>query len=169
MAYVIPLILTQGIYTGVITTISKITINSALLIKSIYNHENPDIIKIINELDLDQRFKIIQSVLYKLDLTTNNITLTNLDKTQIFNIIDEELNENDPIELCLKYIHENINQIHHNLVLINRKIDNHKKKWFNKWRTLNIEPYIQNIKNNSNKLNLRFDDLLKISSLLHNY
>lgn len=164
-----PLIITQGIYAGIITTISKVTINTALLIKSIYNHENPDTNKIINELDLDQRLKLIQSVLNKLNITSNNITLTNLDKTQIFNMIDEQLNENDPIELCLKYIHEAINQIHHNLVLINRKIMYHKSKWFNKWRTLNIEPYIQNIKYNSNRLNLRFDDLLKISSFLYNY
>lgn len=174
MAYIIPYtILAQGIYTGIIGTISAVTMGTCGMVKSIYTHKNPDVTKTIKELDIERRLRLIQAVLNsvnhhpKYDMA--KVKLNDLEKTQIFELVGKETNlDNDPIELCLIYLHETIQEINNDLTAINKKISYHRTKWFNGWRTLNIKSYIENLKINSALLNSRFDDLTKISAFLAN-
>lgn len=170
--YIIPTILAQGIYTGIISTISTVTMGTCSLVTSIYTYKNPDISSVIKELDVDRRLLLIQSVLNRIEntQTTNHqakMKLNDLEKTQIFELVGAEADlRYDPIELCLIYLHEIIQEIHNDLSKINGKIAYHHTKWFSSWRTLDLTNSINNLKINSKLLDRRFDDLTKISIFL---
>jgi len=164
-------ILAQGIYTGIIGTISAVTMGTCNIVKSIYTHKNPDVIKLLQELDIEQRLKLIQSVLNTIDdqskRDTAKMKLNDLEKTQIFELIDLEPNLNgDPIELCIIALHEKIQDIHNDLFNINSKVAYHNTKWFSSWRTLNVKALLDNLKLNSKLLDARFKDLMSISKFL---
>nr|AEX63083.1 hypothetical protein mv_R881 [Moumouvirus Monve] len=59
-------LLTQGIYAGIISAISGITVKTCGLINSIYRHKNPDVNRIIIELDIECQLRVIHSVLNKI-------------------------------------------------------------------------------------------------------
>jgi hypothetical protein len=163
----------QGIYTGLIGTIGTITMGTCRLVKSMYTTKNPDITKIIIESDIERRLRLIQSVLNVIDHDSkrraNKMNLDDLEKTQIFDLLDANTDfDNDPIELCLIYLHETIQHIHNDLSNINKKVTNHNSKWFSNWRTLNVKSLLESFKLNSKRLDLRFDDLTKISMFLAN-
>ncbi|XWV25610.1 hypothetical protein QJ856_gp0143 [Tupanvirus deep ocean] len=173
MAFIIPTILAQGIYAGIIGTISSVTIGTCSLVKSIYTHQNPDVTKIIKEMDIERRLHLIQAVINTIDKESTaklaTVKLNELEKTQIFEMVNTEVDlMADPIELCLVYLHETIQDIHNDLIAINKKVAYHNTKWFSSWRTLNIKPLLDNLKINSNLLTQRFDDLTKISIFLKN-
>jgi hypothetical protein len=173
MAFIIPTILAQGIYTGIIGTISSVTIGTCTLVKSIYTHQNPNVNNIIKKMDIERRLHLIQAVLNMIDKESNtkmaNIKLNNLEKTEIFEMVGSKIDlMTDPIELCLVYLHEIIQEIHKDLTAINKKVTYHNTKWFSAWRTLNIEPLVDNLKTNSDLLENRFNDLTKISIFLKN-
>jgi len=134
--------------------------------------KNPDVIKVIQELDIDRRLNMVQTVLNAFNSKSKNdknTKLNDMEKKQIFEIVGKETDLNDdPIRLCLDYLHDIIQQIHLDLSTINEKIVRHNTKWFNAWRTLNIKPLLENLKLHSNLLDKRFDDLTKISMFLHN-
>lgn len=166
-------ILAQGIYTGIIGTISAVTMGTCNIVKSIYTHKNPDVTKLIKELDIEQRLKLIQSILNSIDhesrTDTAKMKLNDLEKTQVFELVNFEANLNDdPIELCIIALHEKIQDIHDDLSKINAKVAYHNTKWFNSWRTLNVKPLLDNLKLNSKLLDARFKDLLSISNFLSN-
>lgn len=171
MASFIPYILMEGIYAGVIGTISAATMGTYSTIKSIYNHRNPDVINVLHELDIERRLKLIESVLTTKDVSrkpnTTRLKLNDMEKTIIFDIVESKNGVyDDPIELCLNYVYETIQEIHNNLNAINKKVAYHNTKWFNTWRTLNIKPQLDILKTNSNLLESRFNDLIKISEFL---
>lgn len=173
MAYIIPTILAQGIYTGIISTISTVTMGTCSVMGSIYTHKNPNVTKILRKLDIERRMKLIQSVLNTIDHQTkikyNLSKPNNLEKSQIFDMINKDINlETDPIELCLLYVHESINNIHQCLIKINQKVNYHNTKWFSTWRTLNLDSLLENLKIESKLLDSRFNDLTKISIFLKN-
>ena len=171
MAYIIPTLLIQGIYTGIIGTISAVTIGTISIVKTIYTHQNPDVTKIMAELDIERRLRLIQSVLYVIDKESKNryvkMKFDDLEKSQMLELVDLKNDiDKDPIQLCLMFLHETIRDIHNDLEAINKKVAYHKTKWFNSWRTLNIRPKVDTLRNNSALLNARFDDLTKISLFL---
>lgn len=173
LAFIPYTILAQGIYTGLISTISAITMGTCRLVKSVYTHKNPDANRIMTELDIERRLRLIQSVLNVIDKKCNHklakIKLNDLEKTQIFEMVGSKTDlENDPIELCLIYLHETIQNINNDLTMINKKVTYHNTKWFSGWRTLNIKPLLENLRTNSNLLENRFNDLTKISIFLNN-
>lgn len=175
MALFIPTILTQGIYAGIIGTISSVTINSCGLVKSVCTHKNPNVCKIIKEIDIERRLHLIQAVINTIDddfnstSNTTPIKLDDMEKTQIFELIGSNTNLlNDPIELCLIYLHEIIQEINNDLVAINAKVQYHNTKWFCSWRKLNVAPMLENLRINSTLLEDRFNDLTKISIFLNN-
>lgn len=171
----IPLaLLVQGIYTGLIGTISTVTMKACGLVRTLYSHKNPDVTKLIKELDIERRLKLIQSILNRIDRKTRERIikkshLNDLEKTQIFEIIGIEANlDKDPIEICLIYLRETIQEICNDLTIINGKIEKHNTKWFKNWRSLNIQNNIDNLKLNSNLLEFRFNDLTRVSTFLSN-
>lgn len=171
MAFMIPYtILVDGVYAGLIGTISAITIGSCSIIKSLYVYQNPDVTKIIKELDIDRRLKLIRAVMNNIQRhpQKQNPKMSELEKSQICELIGSTIDlSNDPIEICLISLKETIKDINNDLSIINQKIAYHNTKWFNSWRKLNIQRYLENLKTNSHLLDLRFNDLTKICSFLH--
>lgn len=168
MAFLLPYaILTQGVYTGIISTISTVTVSTCSVVKSIYTHQNPDVTKIIKELDIERRLELIEAVMKKIDQRSQK--LNSMEASQVIDMVSSKINiKDDPIEICLKYLHESIKTIHTDLTNINSKVERHYKKWFNSWRTLNVGPLIETLRTDSNLLDARFDDLTKISIFLAN-
>lgn len=202
--FIITPILSQGIYAGIINTISTATMGTCKLVGSLYSYNNPDIKIFLRELDIERRINIIRSTLYAIDKNTNYNETNNTEINKIdddktdnnsnnsltiygkkinisLNIIDyyvsnKESNKKEiiydykinPITLCLKYIREIIWEINRDLEEMKKKVDNHKSKWFNNWRSLNIKPLMKTIEINSNLLEKRFDDLNKIAGFLGN-
>ena len=166
-------LITQGVYSTVVRAISTITFGTCNLVKSIYVHKNPNITKLIKQLDIERRLKLINAILNTSSM--NNVKndeyiklkLNDLEKTQIFEIVGSKVDlENDPIQLCLFYLYDIVQEINNNLLDINNKITYHNTKWFNTWRTLNINSLIENLKINSQILDSRFDDLTRVSLFL---
>uniref|UniRef100_A0A6C0LSH4 Uncharacterized protein n=1 Tax=viral metagenome TaxID=1070528 RepID=A0A6C0LSH4_9ZZZZ len=134
-------LLAQGVYSGIINGISLITINTGKLIKSVYNHKNPDMNKHLQKLDIEYKLNLIESII--------NFIPSNYDK----NI--------DPIFICLRGIKIAIENVHNNLLQINKKIAYHVTKWFSSWRTLNIKLLLNMLEMNVEILNNRFNDYVK--------
>lgn len=140
-----------SIYTGIITSISGGIYNSCKTVTSILKYKNIDVESRINALDISCKLKTIEALLKSLDIKN-----------------EQNIND-DPIAVSLEFLNEIINIIHKDLELINRKVNYHKTKWFNKWRTLDI-------KNDMNKLEIdcqilddrftRFIEICKIKSLM---
>ena len=190
MAYFLPLLVAHGIYTGIITGIGGITMGACSSIKKIYTHQNPNVTKIMKRLDLERRLVLIQSVLNVIDEhSVDKIAekkLDELEKTQIFEMVgasnkawdptchfvdkvDMEININkDPIELCLIFLHQTIQDIHNDLSDVNKKVSRHNTKWFSSWRTLDIKNMLDRLDYHSAQLDGRFDDLTRISLFLKN-
>lgn len=162
---IIPTLLAQGIYTGIMETISYVTVGTCSTVKTIYTHRNPNVTNILKELDIERRLKLVQSVIN----TMNFQSVNKIDKSQISQLIKNTDDINcDPIRLCLLYLCEIIQEIHNNLLEINKKVLYHQTKWFNSWRTLNVTNLLTNLRINSNLLNERFNDLTKIKIFLKN-
>jgi hypothetical protein len=164
-------ILTQGIYSGIINTISTATMGTCKLVTSIYNYENPNVTKYLKKLDIERKLDLIQSVIILIGKNTEsktaNIKLNDMEKTQIFEMLGSDINlKNDPIELCLVYLDEIIQNIHGDLLAINKKVAYHNTIWFSSWRTLDVKVLLKNLKINTKLLTERFDDLTKISLFL---
>lgn len=172
MNYILTLpytLLTQGIYTGIIGTISTITMSTCRIITSIYNQKNPNINAHLRKLDIEHQLKIIGSVLHKLHYSDkigkHKIENNNLSE---FNIIEDYTKSLDPIELCLIYIKESIDEINKNLIDIDNTVRYHNTKWFSSWRKLNIKKKLEILELNAVQLNKRFDYLIKITNFLSN-
>lgn len=173
------MLLTQGIYSGLITTISTVTMGTCGTIKSIYTHKNPDVNNYIKKLDIERRLTLIESVLKKINpkLSHETIDLNVEIKNELtaslrkskdieLQIIEDYQKTKDPIELCLLFVHEIIHEIHQNLKDIYKKVSNHDRKWFSSWRTLDVSKQLDRLETNSNILEKRFNDLIEISKFL---
>lgn len=171
MAFIISSLIIQGIYAGLIGGISTLTIGACSAIKSIYTHKNPDINRVLTELDIERRLQLIESVLNIKEKNKKpelaKMKLNEMEKTIIFEIVKgEDSKFDDPIELCLTYLHKTIQNIHNDLLALDKKVVYHNTKWFSSWRTLNIKTQLESLRANTNLLVMRFDDLIKISNFL---
>jgi len=189
MAFAIPYaLLAQGIYTGIITTISTITTGTCYIVTSIYTHKNPNVSAYIKELDIERRLKLIEAVLHTIKQTKPNETFIpsapplvepavvlnqqikklSIDNQTVeyFLFDDYQKKPEDPIQLCLRYLSDIIYEIHKNLSTIHEKVSNHNDKWFSAWRSLHIKKDLESLKINSLILNMRFGDLIEISKFL---
>lgn len=166
MAFYLTAILTQGIYSGIVGTISTATINTCSLARDVYTFQNPDVNKLIKKLDIERRLKLTQAVIKTINRQSES-ELNDLEKTHVFELMDSKINlSDDPVELSLISLVEIINAIKKNLQDINTKVANHKQKWFSSWRTLNVHHLLDELKNNMELLDKRFNDLIKIASFL---
>lgn len=99
--------------------------------------------KFLTELDIENRIKNMQLIITKF----------------------EDIKEDDSINQCLEGIHDMIIRIREDLKQINLKIEKHKGKYFNKWRSLNIKEQMYNLKTHSLLLDKRYDFLVKTVNL----
>lgn len=111
-------------------------------ISSIFNY-NLQIDDTLNLLDIKEKIKVIESLV-------NNMNISNM-------IIDR----------CITSIHDVILLIREDLKLLKLLIEEHKEKYFSKWRRLNYKNNLKDLKIHSNILNTRFDNLLKTIEILN--
>jgi len=91
--------------------------------------------------------------------------------TAVSSKIDENLgksyyHERSLFEICFYNINESIQKLEKKLESLEFKIRHHEKKWFHYYRSVKIEPLIQDIETEYEILSNRFDDFLKISQLM---
>jgi hypothetical protein len=151
MASIIQFILIQGIYAGAISTISSIIVKAGESIKKLYSRDNPDVNKIIRDLDIEKRLKIIQSF-----ISSVNPNYESLENVNTMILVK------NPENLCLKYIHISIKNIYHLLNEIDYRTQKHQRKWFRSWRKMNINDLLKELELQFKILNDRFDYFVKI-------
>ena len=110
-------------------------------ITSIFNY-NLHINDTLNLLDIKEKIRIIEALV-------NNIEISNI-------IIDG----------CITSIHDIIILIREDLKLLNILIQQHKEKYFYKWRRFEYRDNIKNLKIHNTMLNSRFDNLIKAIGIL---
>ena len=77
----------------------------------------------------------------------------------------ENLKDDNSINQCLESIHDMIIRIREDLKQINAKIELHKNKYLNRFRSLNIKEQMYNLKIHSHLLDKRYDFLVKTVNL----
>ena len=102
---------------------------------------HPDVTRLFKELDLEVRLKVIKSLIE--NVNTNKKT----------------------IQICLEFLHKLMIDLNDNIDKINEIMKEHDEKYFKSWRSVNFEPYLTNIEDNSKLLQKRvelFLDILKV-------
>mgnify|MGYP003537659321 FL=1 len=184
MAFLIPYsLITQGLCTGIVTTISAMTVGSYKVIKSIYNHKNEDIQQFLKKLDIERKLALIESAIRHTrsdppieeiipEIPTNpNVEITpnhlqNLCIIENYNRAKSKaVTSTDPIHLCLSDLSAIITEIHISLKLIDQKVRSHNRKWFYAYRYLDVQKELNKLETNVKILNDRYEDLIKISLL----
>lgn len=153
--YIPAYILSQGFLSGLIGTISQITISSCNLITSIYSHQNPDVVRFLRRLDVDHKIKIIGAMLKHFD-HSSDIEFVIISKNQ------------HPIELALESLSQSLELIQKYLTILNDKLLRYNNKYFKQWRTLNIKEVMDDLELEMSILDQRYDMFIKISSLYFN-
>jgi hypothetical protein len=110
-------------------------------ISSVFNY-NLMINDTLNLLDIREKIKTIEHLI-------NNIEVSNI-------IIDS----------CITSIHDVIILIREDLKLLNILVQNHKEKYFSKWRRLDCKKNLKDLKIHNTMLNSRFDNLIKATNIL---
>ena len=166
MALSIPMyILAQGIYSGIITGISTMTLGTCRLVGTIYSHKNPNITERLKQLDIEYHLNLINAILKQNQKITNISKITI--ESQTFEIVDYNPNikSDDPIKISLSYISKAIEDIHSDLLDINRVVLYHKTKYFNSWRSMGVSKYLKILENDIKILENRFNDFIKICQI----
>ena len=101
-------------------------------------HNHTDVHDIFTELDLDVRFEVINS------------------------LINHIKDDNETIHICLKSILDVITEINSITNKIKIAQEEHREKYFNEWRTIDVDEYIVGLKKQSELLDKRFELLVKV-------
>ena len=99
-----------------------------------------DIDNLLSELDLGNKIKILEQLTKEL----NNYK-----------------NKNTVVDMSLEHLHDMIIRIREDLKIIQKKLSNHKQKYFNKWRKVNCKKELANLTRHSNILDQRLELLFK--------
>lgn len=162
----LPSLLTQGLYSSLVTGISSMTFGVIGSIKSIYNHKNPNLTNHLRRLDIEYHLRLISAVLKNQSQTSTSFSKEHIDgKSMIFITAKDKKTSVDPIQISLAYISKIIDDIHQNLILINQKVEYHQSKWFNAYRILDLNSLLTQLEINTNILKARFDDFIKICTI----
>ena len=116
------------------------------MIFSIISYEYIDISKKIKDIDIEKRIKIIEAFISDLD--------------------QDKLDSQKSQQLAINDVYESVVDIHNNLENIQNKCESHKSSWFYYFYKLDCSKEIQNLHENYNILNSRFDILIKIITVL---
>ena len=101
-------------------------------------HNHTDVHDIFTELDLDVRLEVINS------------------------LINHIKDENETIHICLKSILDVITEINKITNKIKLAQEEHREKYFNEWRAINVDEHILGLKKQSELLDKRFNLLVNI-------
>ena len=119
---------------------------------------------------------LVYSVKYLNSLITHDTHLQNLlnlndiiEDIGIINSFVEEKqkqNKSKTLDNCLENLGQILNDLEKNINSVIYKIENHKKLWFKSFRSYNINDEIKNIPILLEKMNHRFEIVIKISSAI---
>ena len=119
---------------------------------------------------------LVYSVKYLNSLITHDTHLQNLlnlndiiEDIGIINSFVEEKqkqNKSKTLDICLENLGQILNDLEKNINSVIYKIENHKKLWFKSFRSYNINDEIKNIPILLEKMNHRFEIVIKISSAI---
>ena len=104
-------------------------------------HNHTDVHNVFTELDLDVRLEVINS------------------------LIKHIKDQNEAVHVCLESLLSIIGEINKTTNKIKIAQTEHREKYFNQWRTINVDDYIEEIKKQSKILDKRFDLLVSIVNL----
>lgn len=114
------------------------------LITDLEDHEDPYVNRTIEELDINAKITIIESL---------------IDINKTIQIRDTTVNT------CIRNIHNIIDKIKVEMELIKKLLPLHKDKWFHAWRTPEYYKNLENVKRFTHILSARFKLYLDIKSL----
>lgn len=160
-------IVSNGVYSGLLGTLSKVTINTCSTIKSIFSHQNPDINNYLNKLDIKFSLEVIESALKKKYANYYNEIDIIGDFIFVDNNVENKEPLNDPEILCLHNLYRVILSIHTTLRQIDVKVEKHKLKWFVNWRHLNVINQLNKLESDTKLLDKRFCMLRKIINFMN--
>jgi len=162
MTYLIPAALIyQGLHSGIIGTISSITMKTCSLLTNDTDKEIDGIVQKIKGLDIENKLKLIMIVINHLNKSDKQ---KHHNDTRIIN--DYMGRTYDPIEYCIYQMEQTMVKINDNLRSIELAIHNHRQKWFSKWRHSSIEDRYNKLESSVNVLNERFEMLIKVSQII---
>ena len=135
-------------------TISSTTSNIySLLNSSSFTKHSLD--KLIYQLDIIKKIKLIESVLNIIDNLHG--VISHLDDKSF----KKKSQEYQTIILIIDSIHEMIKNIQNDLSKINEKVIEHSNKWFSNYRSISIDDNINDLKIHLLLLDNRYDFLIK--------
>ena len=125
------------IFSNIINDTSSKVVN---IVETAITHNHTDVHELFTELDLDVRLDVINSL--------------------ISNMKKEDSNET--VNICLKSLYDVITKINKNTHEIDDIFKQHKEKYFNAWRQIDVESQICEIRKQSELLDKRFSLLANI-------
>ena len=143
-----PLLITSSLLIGkeVMTqTITTSTKNIYSGIEKIITNENTEFNQVLDKLDINTKLDIINSFIKEMECSN-----------KLFS---------DTTRKALKYIENILKIIEVEISNINLEIEDHKKKWFNRFRTSNCREMINNLVNHVKILDDRFELLIKFINI----
>jgi hypothetical protein len=143
----------NGINSGIIGTISTMTIKTCGSMISVHNKSYKEVIERIKNLDIEMKVETMMILIN--DLSKHN-----------YDGYTESGRAYDPVDFCINEIEKIIKAINENLKDIESVITNHRSKWFNRWRESYIEEKYKIIENNVKIMDIRIDTLVKVSQII---
>ena len=125
------------IFSNIINDTSDKVVN---IVETALVHNHTDVHQLFTELDLDVRLEVINSL--------------------IKNIKREH--SNDTVNICLKSLYDVITKINKITHEIDGVIEQHKEKYFNEWRQIDVDLQINEIRKQSELLDKRFSLLTNV-------
>jgi hypothetical protein len=150
-------ILIQGVYTAAVNIIGLLTVNTCGILVTLYNNPNQEIVRKLKSFDIEQKIRLIRSVLY-----TKNIKL-DINKNISDTMLGKKTYKMDPLDICINSLIQSIQNVHTDLINIQKEIESHNNKWFYKLRMINLDPLYDSLQTNMNILDKRFSDFLIIT------
>ena len=171
-------ILSTGIYSGIINTISVATTTTCYLAKNLYINSN--VARVLKQIDIERKLLMIdnfvsyfgenlESSLQNMDCDMETCLKRYYKNGKAVPGIPEQgfgLAGKDPIKLSLLFVQQSTSEIHRLISEIDEKNREHRQKWFYKWRCLNVDGLLQDLKTETKILDKRFHDMIRIAKII---
>ena len=119
--------------------------------------------KIISKSKSNKKINNLEQVEKELDLL-ETIKIYDSWVTELKNKKSEFLNNSPTIKISIEAINASLDDLHKILLIIDKKVHEHENKYFNKWKTLDLDEDINELKFKKKILDSRFEMLQKIKS-----
>jgi len=159
-----------AIFAHGISTIGTLIYNIYELVKNIYTQDHPDVNARIKSMDIERRLKLAEAIIAsrasRIPVHEDPNKYVKLGNS-LFEVVVQENQLRDPIEISLLSLIEIVQEIYHDLATIRIRLEAHRKKWFYRWRTLDVQKLLSSLEIDSKILDARFHDLLAVLQCTH--